>query len=420
MINIYKNAYSPTSQKEIDIYEAMEMIKDPSNDIQEKIKNARKFYDSDKELYNKIKLSLPCFTFNFLFNNYKKTENIVRPTGLLYLDIDGNVDIDLSNPYIFASWKSISGKGRGVLVLVDNLTEDNLKLNYKLISDELDVVTDINAAKATQYCINSFDSELYFNENSIIWICKEDFKNYPKQSYPSFNINKRKYSNEMGRNKIRFNNINSYDFKGKSYIYFENEKEHISTVNIPPLIETGGRNSILHAIAYQIKALNNDVDYSDLYNIIHYVNRKKCIPKLSKSEVDIIINKIDKLNNPKPMFNEERRFIFNPDFNLSKEEKHKIMNPILGLRRQKKSISEIKNCLDNWNIEKYGKITQVSLSKAIGKDIKTIQRYYRLFDLEIFYINDKIKRKEKNKINFSQNSTKNIRKNRPYLPCTIK
>lgn len=393
MISYFKNVQSPSVLRGMDIYEAMDMIQNPDDEIKEKINQARKIYSPDnKDEYNRFKTSLPCFNFNFQFDRYKKTENIIAPTGFIYLDVDGDISLDINNPFIFASWKSVSGKGRSFLVLVDGLTVDNFKLNYKLIADELEINADLNAAKPTQYCFHSYDDELYSNDNSLTWGCKGDTKNYPKQSYP---INS-KDRNEMGRKKnIRFNNISDCDFQGKPYIYFEDEKEFISSVYIPPIIEEGGRNTILHSIAYQIKALNPEIEYDDLRRFVHYFNKKKCLPNLKRNEVEIIINKVDKLDNPEPMLNEERRFIFNPEYKLSRKEKAKIMNPKLGEKRSEKTIKSIKDCLDNWDIKKHGKVTQKSLAKVSDWNIKTIQKYYRLFDPVIMDINKKLNPKRK-------------------------
>jgi len=398
MISYFKNVQSPSILREMDIYEAMDMIKNPDSDIKEKINQAREICSShNKDEYNRLKTSLPCFNFNFQFDGYKKTENIIAPTGFIYLDVDGDISLDINNPFIFASWKSVSGKGRSFLVLVNGLTVDNFKLNYKLIADELGINADLNAAKPTQYCFHSYDDELYCNDNSIMWDCKGDTKNYPKQSYPIYN----KDSNEMGRKRsIRFNSISDCDFNGEPYIFFEDEKELISAVHVPPIIEEGGRNTILYSIAYQIKALNPEIDYSDLSRIVHYVNEKRCFPNLKINEVEIIINKVDKLENPEPMLNEERRIIFNPEFNLTWKEKAKIMNPLLGQKRSKKTVQHIKDCLDNWDILNYGKVTQKSLAEISGWNIKTIQKYYRLFDPEILEINKNLnpKRKVKRKV----------------------
>jgi hypothetical protein len=235
MINIYKNIQNPLVLGEIDIYEVMDMIQNPDEKVKQKILHAReKLSQNDKEEYNKIKSTLPCFTLNFRFHRYKKTENIISSTGFIYLDVDGDITLDKTNPYIFASWKSISGKGRGFLVMVEGLTPENFKLNYKLIADELGINADLNAAKPTQYCFHSYDCELYSNDNSLTWGCKGDTQNYPKQSYPICN----KDSNEMGRKKrIRFNSILDCDFHGEPYIYFEDEKEFVSSVYVPAIIE---------------------------------------------------------------------------------------------------------------------------------------------------------------------------------------
>ncbi|WP_282073194.1 BT4734/BF3469 family protein [Polaribacter atrinae] len=378
MISCFNNIKNPFVVKEVDIYEFIEQVKEPNQSVLDLIIKARKHYTKKTDLYKSIKEKLPCFTLNFSFNTKKTNDNIKAPTGLIYLDIDNETNIDLTNKLIFVSWKSLSNNGRGVLVKVDNLTKDNFKSTYLSIAKELNIEADKNANKPTQYCIHSYDEDIYSNDDSITWKCiKEENKKPPTKSILR---KKRKDSSQVGVfTKLRFNNIDDYDFKGNDYLYFENEKEEIAVVFIPNSISKGGRNNIISSIANQIKALNSNISFDDFKRLVQGVNFKHCKPPLSENEVSYIISKIFDSKDNKLLFNEEKRFLFNPKGNLSHKEKMKIINPIMGKRQSNKTIEEIRGILNNWNILKDGKVTQKSLQKVSKKNVKTIEKYYYLF-----------------------------------------
>lgn len=387
-MNVFKNLTSPKVIDEIDVYTFLDYIKNPDIEVLRKIQEARLNYKLDREAYNNIKYSLPCFTLNFSFIDKKSNNTIKATTGFIYLDVDNSTDINLDNQLIFASWKSLSNNGRGILIKVDGLNLGNFKSTYKELAQKLNVKADAHAAKATQYCIHSYDKELYLNEDSITWeATKLGLKRPPLRDYPY-----RKDSTNMGvKKELRFNNIDEYDFQGQDYIYFDEEKELIAQVDVPQRIKEGGRNSIMYAIAYQIKALNPDLSYLSLYRIMHSINNKRCSPKLGSYELDKIIDKVDTMEDMPPETKSERRFIFNPDSHLTFEVKMKIIAPIMGERRSNKTIEEIRQCVEQWDVEIQGKLTQKTLQAFSGKNIKTIEKYYKLFKIEITEINKKYK-----------------------------
>src|SRR5690554_6084478 len=107
------------------------------------IKQARNLYAINEVEYNKIKRNaIPCHTFNFLFEGRRTNDSISSSTGYIYLDIDDDISIDLTNPYIHASWLSLSETGRGVLVKAEGINQSNFNDSYSLISEELGLNTD--------------------------------------------------------------------------------------------------------------------------------------------------------------------------------------------------------------------------------------------------------------------------------------
>ena len=378
MISCFNNIKSPLVAKEVDIYEFIEQVKEPNQSVLDLIIKARTNYGKDKYLYDKIKEQLPCFTLNFSFDNRKANGNIKAPTGFIYLDLDNKTDIDLANELIFVSWKSLSNNGRGVLVKVEGLTKNNFKNTYLSIAKELNIEADKNANKPSQYCIHSYDKDIYLNNDSITWECKDEIiKNTPTKGI--LLKGKKDRAKKGVFTKLRFNNIDDYDFKGKDYLYFEDKKEAIAEVFIRKRITKGNRNNVISSIASQIKALNLNIPFDDFRRLLLSVNFDRCKPPLKGYEIDSVIEKVFKNKENKLFFNSEKRFLFNPQSNLTKQEKTKITAPIMGERRSDKTVSEIKEVLNKWDRNKHGKVTINTLITETGKCKNTIEKYYKNF-----------------------------------------
>ena len=377
-MNTFKNIKSPTVLEEIDVYDFLDRIKNPEQEVQKRIFNARNLHSSNKSEYNLIKEQLPCFTLNFDFDNRKSNNNIKAPTGFIYIDLDGTTDIDLSNDYIFATWLSLSGKGRGILVKVDNLKLQNFKETYFDVSNLLNIKPDFRADKATQYCVHSYDNNLFINNDSKTYQSNDVIKKSPTTV---LNIKKeRRVNTEMvEKNKLRFNNISDYDFKNEDYIVFWEQKEEISEVYVPPFVPEGKRESILSTIAYQFKALNDRITEKELLHFISGINHKRCFPPLEDAEIEKIIKQKMRLSDIEPIANKERRIIFDPESKLNRLEKITITNQVLGELRCEKSRNTIRHCIENWEFETLGKITQQKLIDVSGLCKNTIEKYYKEF-----------------------------------------
>jgi len=380
MLNLFKNIKDPRVLGEIDIYDFFDRIKNPDPITKKKIELARLFKSQNEiEDYQRLKAQTLCFTLNFSFNSRKTNATIKEATGLIYIDVDGNVDIDLNNPLIFASWLSLSGQGRGILVKVDNLTLENFKTTYFEIANQLNIEADNNAGKATQYCVHSYDENVYNNNDSIIYQAKEESIKPPNSV--TYKKEKRKVATEIGNNNnINYNSLSSIDFKGKDYIFFEDEKEPFAKAWIPKIIPVGKRNEILFTIAYQFKALNPLLPDDKFRNFILNINSSRCIEPLTKKEVVSIVKKIEGNDNITPNLNNPRRIVFNSNCKLTANEKRAKTNKLNGKRRTKKTMLEIEDCLNNWDIETQGKVTQNKLAEATNRSIKTIERYYKEFE----------------------------------------
>ncbi|MEN3324807.1 hypothetical protein VP395_13800 [Mariniflexile soesokkakense] len=384
-INKFNNIKSPQVLEEIDLYSYLYSISNTDKKVLERIEEARYLFNQGcKEKYEAIKCSLPCYTLNFGFDKYKINDNIIGSTGLIYLDLDNETKIDLTNELIFASWMSLSNNGRGILVQIDGLTKDNFKYNYTIIAEKLGIEADKAARKATQYTVQSYDSNLYINEDSTTFKALD-----VKKKIPNSLLQKKKRSDSIDlgiKPLIRFNTINDYNFNEEPYIYFPEEKESIGEIYIPKRIEYGARNTIIFAIGLQFRGFNPFVHSEDVSRLLYGININHCKPPLEEDELLIIVRSIMSVKDPKPLYNKERRILFNPKKKYSRKEKMAIINPILGKKRREKTYEELKECVKNWNYEELGKVTEKKLIKASGKSKNTVRRYYRQIkdDPELF------------------------------------
>ena len=375
MINYYNNIYTPLVNGEIDVYDFFDRIQNPDSKIKELILLARVYkMNDDEDAYQKIKSSLPCYTLNFSFDGKKSNENIIAPTGFIYLDIDNVENINLSNPYIFAAWQSLSGAGYGILVKVDGLTLENFKITYQAIGKELGIEVDLNAAKATQFTIQSYDEDIYINNDSTTW----EATTLDAPTTLSYKKKKKRYANVKGEKEtIQYDNLHEIDFEGQDYLVFPDEKYEAAKAYIPKRINSGNRNQTLFTIGLQFKALNPNISPNYLYKKLHGINSICCHPPLPENEVNRIISNIVELQSPEPFPNYPRRVIFNPEANLSLHEKRKIVNGVTGAIKSQKTLASLACAVLYWDYWIHGRVTQKKLQKVTGRNIKTIEKYYK-------------------------------------------
>ena len=236
------------------------------------------------------------------------------------------------------------------------------------------IKVDLNAAKATQYTILSYDKNVYINNDSITWLGTT--VNTPT-SLP-YKKKKKRYAIETGEKEtIQYDNLHEIDFDRQDYLVFPDEKYEAAKAFVPKIIVHGKRNHTLFNIGAQFKALNPNISPNYIYNKIHGINNICCLPPIPENEVNKIISNILDIQNPVPFPNYPRRVIFNPEANLSRSEKQKIVNRVTGSIRSKKTLTTLVSAVYNWDYWIIGLVTQKKLKEATGKNIKTIEKYYK-------------------------------------------
>src|SRR5690606_14016236 len=269
-----------------------------------------------------------------------------------YIDEDEQSNVNPSDfPFVAAKWKSLSGTGNGWLVAVD-LDKDRVNVKYLKsvvgqIANTMGINADLDAVSVDRLNIIGYDEEIYYNANYSKYELKEDssleiLSEVKEDLKKGKSTNKKKCSQEDKANnskllcvdehffsdKIRYSNfedmVKDYKFKdGEVVIDLKKEKVHFLEVYIPNKIFKVNRNSALYKYGSSIHVLNPNMREEKFYNFMHRLNSSVCEEPLEKEEINKMAANI--LANTKGAFtNKTRRFLFNPDYDLTGKERQRM------------------------------------------------------------------------------------------------
>ncbi|MCT3959772.1 hypothetical protein HZQ27_11650 [Elizabethkingia anophelis] len=377
------------------IGDLVEFIKSPPPEHIELVNHARTL-DRDSEEYKNIKINrMPAVSVGFNFaNGYIKGGNIFSPTGYLYIDVDGltEEDFEINTAYVCAYWRSLSNTGMSIVVKVEGLTSDNLKIATSKIAELLDIPYDDRAVSIDRLTVLTYDPNAYYNDNTevipIDMLLPDDTEAIV-DSTKSTHFNTINKDNLLGYEcngyKLRFNNLNEllqpldiqFDENGFHDLGKDNKLKY-AQVFIPfKAINTGKRESILKSIAYQLVALNKNAPKALILKYLQTVNTKVMRPQLSSTEVNTTLNKVYKKRMDKqPILNASRRFIYDETRELTVTQKRSLNCIKMNKDRADKTKQELLEVMKNWDMIKYGKMTIDKIKKVTGKNKKTVQKYY--------------------------------------------
>lgn len=347
----------------------------------------------DETAKDEIKVNqIPCVTINFKYKKYKKKENCIGATGLMYIDIDApDFDISILNKeYVRCYYKSFSGKGYGIIVKVDGLTEQNFDATYFSVCTKLGIAqyVDLGAKKSSQFNVLSFDKELFDNPFSKI------FNSINTPLIENNRRERRAYSTEWGVNNVRFSNRQDYIKNDEDYFV---DFGNIEIIECKLLFKkvSRRRNDILLSYCTNLLYLNPNIYYERLYKIMGAVNFHNFYNPVDEEQLNRIVNSVISYHEqgslkPHPQ-KKKGSIVFNDKVKnkYSKEEKFAIVRDINCKNRIEKSKEKIKNIISKWDFEKFGKITQISIVKNHSISKKTVEKYYSIFKEEIKIINSK-------------------------------
>ncbi|MDV3579520.1 hypothetical protein CMU79_16400 [Elizabethkingia anophelis] len=378
------------------IEEIVNFIKSPPPEHIRLVEQARSL-DKKSTEYGEIKRNrLPAISVGFSFSNgYINGINIDSPTGYLYLDVDGAIetDFEINTAYVCAYWRSLSNTGMSLVVKVEGLTPYNLKTATTEIARLLDIPHDTQAVSIDRLTVLSYDPNAYYNDNTDIIPIPDILPTTdaltPLQTEKSTHSNNIKESISLGYDyngyNLRFNNLNEllksynieYDENG-FYDLGKDNKLSYAQVFVPfKPVNIGTREAVLKSITYQLLALNKDAPESLLLKYQHSVNYKAMNPPLEMQEVKITFDKAyDKIKGITPIFNAERRFLYDPYRDLSAREKRQLNLKQIHKDTVTRTTKELLDIMNTWNEEQYGKMTIKKITEVSGKNKKTVQKYY--------------------------------------------
>lgn len=182
MITIFKNFSQTNTPFFKDISVVFDRIKNGAS--KEVVDNVRKC--ENKKDADLIKITLPAICFSGTFSN-RSDKSIIDHSGYICLDFDKydtieelQIDRDklISDKYTYSLFTSPSGKGLKVIVKIPKEIE-----NHKLYFDALEKYYDNNHFDTTsknisRICFESYDSEIFINKDSDLWIDKVEHSQY--------------------------------------------------------------------------------------------------------------------------------------------------------------------------------------------------------------------------------------------------
>jgi hypothetical protein len=183
MITIFKNIFEKEDARYIHIAAALERIK--SGRSKKAILEIRD-HATDKGKRNTLKKSLPCICFSGKFSR-REDSNMISHSGFVVLDWDDVKDLGAkktqiqNDDFTYAVWVSPSGNGLKALIRIPAEPINHRAYYLGLIEKFPEL--DTSNKNESRVCYESYDPELFVNENSLVW-SKKGTESAPTQHKP--------------------------------------------------------------------------------------------------------------------------------------------------------------------------------------------------------------------------------------------
>lgn len=189
MVTIFAHATEVECPFYLEINDVLLSIKSETN--KSKIDKIRKLPEKKDRDYLKKKLKSICFSGEF---SYRAAKNIIKHSGFCCLDFDhvGTFEDAVclrdslqDNEYIYSAFISPSGDGVKAIVKIPSEIENHKKY-YEAICETFDSKLDTSTKDISRVCFESYDPDLFINENSKIWILKKEYSEVTRNNtYPT-------------------------------------------------------------------------------------------------------------------------------------------------------------------------------------------------------------------------------------------
>lgn len=361
----FKNVASSNSNGSFNsIEEALDFIRGNRPDL-EKVAELRT-YEKGSAAFKNLKTQMPCVMWNFQSAGRRSIQYATESTGFLYFDIDNVEQLNLNRDYVFASWKSISETGFGLLIRVEGVDKNNFKFCYDDVTSALGIKYDKGTNDLTRLNILSLDKDLYYNPNCEVFdftgveLLEESFEENTGENSQPIDQNIFSKSGEWSDRLplLRMSNIEE-KMAEKQFKFDENgvcdlmdDKLGYTEVYIPGRITEGSRNYQLLAIAIKLVVLNPSATSPQIIAFLNSINKLVCTVPKTDSEIKHIVETVFKDKNKLYLkSNKTKRFFFNnPDLSLS--EKRSLVMTYVNRHRAVIRREEICDCMAQMEEEK--------------------------------------------------------------------
>ena len=139
--------------------------------------------ESDKKKRDELKSNLPSYCFGGEFS-YRSTKGLIQASGLMCIDFDGFKSFDdaksfkdtlIKDPYIHVAFISPSGIGVKALIVIPIVeTNEDYNLYFEAFGKYINHDKwDDNNKGISRVCYESFDPEIYINDNAEMWTSQD-------------------------------------------------------------------------------------------------------------------------------------------------------------------------------------------------------------------------------------------------------
>lgn len=360
-------------------------------------------YTKGSDEYNYLKKNkVPCTAFNFLFDKEKLDSNIIKGTGLIFFDVDDTqFEINtLTDKNYFAYYKSFGGNGYSIVAKVSGLTLENFRHNYIKIAQQLGIQEkiDFGSFKASQYNVLSYDPDLSINEKSFSFVAEDVEKKEQTQLQSIFN-KICSSSDDLTKEFIplRYNNVNDKDTKGENYLVDWEGWDYVKCYYNANKKLSDGRKRFTLAYTRNLVWLNPHMSKERCYNVLYAMNLMAFTTQLDQqyivSVIETVFSQKEKGTLVPKFYPKKRKFAFNPELKLKKDEKMEIVYHEMRIKKKSESTQKIYDIIETWNFDLLGKISGRNIAKNFPISKKTVEKYYPEFKEHIQKLNLKNKNK---------------------------
>lgn len=203
-----------------------------NNELVEKIRAI-----SDKKERQELKQGLLNFAINCRFKDSRSTNNVSEKTGLIYVDIDfqDNIEIIDDIPNILKSIQNIvfykkSCSGKGYQAIIPYSTSlDFTKVWYSIEADfkELGIIIDSATKDISRVTFYSYDPDFYYNPNAELYVKtldrpkEEKIKSKDISNQKHTNYNKATNNSEYIKNLAAYLDANNLSLDNDDYSMWE-------------------------------------------------------------------------------------------------------------------------------------------------------------------------------------------------------